>query len=220
LGNSFISVLVYWHTRWKKMYGQTYRRYATVQQKWAQVFRSVIFELRRADRENVSKWASTRDVARLSCGFLTRWKIPGVVRIISDPLRLQCCKSWTSPDLYNVKPKRFKSGEGAGHAVGATCLFRYSGKTLLTNSRTARRKCGGAPSWMNHKRILAWILPSCGSSRDVRWFETDVSRLPIGSSFKSQPRRRMNSIQPLRKPTISHVQRFVLNVWNDAQRQD
>ena len=122
--------------------------------------------------------------------------------------------------LQRIKPKRFKSGEGAGHAVGATCLIRYSGKTLLANSRTARRKCGGAPSWMNHKWILAWILPSYGSLRDVRWFETDVSGLPIGSSFKSQPRRRMNSIQPLRKPTISHVQRFVLNVWNDAQCQD
>jgi hypothetical protein len=34
--------------------------------------------------------------------------------------------------------------------------------------------------------IATWILPSSGSLRGVRWFETDVSELPIGPNFKYQ----------------------------------
>ena len=30
------------------------------------------------------------------------------------------------------------------------------------------------------------ILPSSGSLRGVRWFDTDVSRLPVGSFFEGQ----------------------------------
>jgi hypothetical protein len=39
---------------------------------------------------------------------------------------------------------------------------------------------GRLPPW------LPWILPSSGLLCDLRWFETDVSGLPIGFFFKGQ----------------------------------
>jgi hypothetical protein len=42
-------------------------------------------------------WASTLDIARLNSDCLPHWKIPRVVRIISDSFCIHCCKCWTWP---------------------------------------------------------------------------------------------------------------------------
>ena len=75
----------------------------------------------------------------------------------------------TSP---GITIQGFKSEERAGHAVVLPHPIRRSGDTLFTNSRTARRKCGGAPSCMNHKRIPVSRSTSCNKEyrMDLRLF--------------------------------------------------
>jgi hypothetical protein len=63
------------------------------------------------------------------------------------------------------KSKGFKSGEGVCHAVGPPRPIYCSRSALLNYSRTARRSCGGAPFWMNHKRILVCRSTPCRFSR-------------------------------------------------------
>jgi hypothetical protein len=50
-------------------------------------------------KENAQRgppWASAQVVACLNSDCRTGWKIPGVVRIISYPFSICCCKSWMS----------------------------------------------------------------------------------------------------------------------------
>ena len=44
-----------------------------------------------------------------------------------------------------------KSGKRAGRAVGPPRASQCSGNKLFKNSRTTRRKRGGAPCYMNHE---------------------------------------------------------------------
>jgi len=100
---------------------------------------------------------------------LTHWRTPGIIWIISNPFRIHCRQSWIS--LSSVAktagrgyPPGFKSGQWAGEAVGPSCPIHCARNTLFKNSRTSRRKCGGAPSGMNHKWILVCRSTSCNSS--------------------------------------------------------
>ena len=59
---------------------------------------------------------------------------------------------------------------------------------------------------------LDWILPSCGLLRYVRWFETDVSVLPIGFIFKGQDvQRKKWTLWPLTMGPIGGPETSVSN---------
>ena len=93
----------------------------------------------------------------LKCDCL-RWKIPDVLWIFSNSFFICCWQSWASLNsvAQRVKlrcPQSYKCKGRSGRAVGPYHPNPRSGKVLFRNSRTARRKCSGAPSWKNHKRI-------------------------------------------------------------------
>jgi len=109
-----------------------------------------------------------------------RWKIPTVIRIISNAFCTcysKCCTSLTvvvqTVDCrchLRQKYNGFKPGEPAGGAVGLPRRVQCSGNTLLKNSLTARKKRGGAPWYMNHKWIIVCSSTSCNSS--IRTFRS------------------------------------------------
>jgi hypothetical protein len=102
--------------------------------------------------------------------MLTRY----VVRIISDPFCIHCGKCWTSllalaqqkiSDVHRDKNiTDLNQGEEAGHAAGPPRPLHCYRNTLFKNSRSARRKCGRAPSCMNRKWMRVCRSISCNSS--------------------------------------------------------
>ena len=133
---------------------------------------------------------STQDFACLNSDCLIRSKIPVVVRIISYPFCMCYCKCWTSLTAVvqtgecrchlRQKYKGFKSGDRAVHAVGPPSNIQCFVNTLFKNSRTARRKCFGAPCYMNHKWIIVCRSASCNNCirtfRSKSWYRAPVSR--------------------------------------------
>jgi hypothetical protein len=123
----------------------------------------------------VAHWVWMQDFACLNSHYLTRSKMPVVVRIISYPFCTCHCKCCTSLIVVvqtvdcrchlRQKYKVFKSWKRAGHAVGPPRHIQCFGNTLFKNSRTTRRKCGGAPRYMNRKWIIVCGSTSCKSSR-------------------------------------------------------
>ena len=125
-------------------------------------------------------WVSTQDVACLNKDCLIRWKIPVVERIISYTSCMCYCKCWKSLTAVvqtvdcrchlRRNYKGFNWGERAGHAVGPPRPVQCSVNTLFKSSRTARRKRGGAPCYMNHIWIIVCRSTSCNSS--IRTFRS------------------------------------------------
>jgi hypothetical protein len=62
-----------------------------------------------------------------------------------------CCT--TNSKIRRLQIQKYKSAERAGHAVGPPGPTNCVRNTLFKNCRTASRKCGGAPSYMDHKWI-------------------------------------------------------------------
>ena len=71
--------------------------------------------------------------------------------------------------------------EGFHCCVRENAIRRYEFSLLHTKARQVKT--------IRHRRLpprLDRILPSSGMLRGVRWFETDVSGLPMGLIFKGQ----------------------------------
>jgi hypothetical protein len=131
---------------------------------------------------DVSSRASPQHVAPPNSDCLACRKVPGVVRIISNPfylllqvLHFSCFCSITLDfgRPRDKKPKGFKSQEKAGRTVGPPRPVLCSGH-MFKNSRNAGRKCVEASSSMNHKCILVCRSTSCKTLEGRRQPQTDV----------------------------------------------
>ena len=75
--------------------------------------------------------ASTLSLRAGCCISLTRWKVPGVVRIISSPFCIRCSKSWTSPTAAaQTVDFRYKSARDQNQGNEQATLLSFAPETF------------------------------------------------------------------------------------------